>query len=746
MPARGDRNAPQFNSQKPRELPRYFQDLQYLFTRANVTDSTEKKQHSTRFLTVEDQAVWETLEQFTDAAKSFDEFKTAVLSLYPGTDPDRTHSLADLNSLIEEYAHVGIHSKADFSEFYRQFLVISKYLVDKGRLSVGEKSRYFQRAIQPASLWDRVHRRLQIKHPDVHPQDPYDIADMYEAVDFALADTSTVPTSSSSPKPEVKQEALLEVVQELLKHVVARDLSTQQSGSGQSDSARSNACNYCSDASHFINRCPHVQADMDAGKCRRDADGKVVLPSGAFVPRRINGANLRARIEEWHRQNPGQLASAQLAFHISQDHRVDPPYIPPVSTSFQLSAEERIQSLEREIYALRTRAQARAAAAAGEPVEEPEQPIRAVKPPVQPQPPVQPPASPVRPATSAAPPPPARDRPPHLDPEHPYAKARDAAYAPPKDRNVGALPPQQKKPETAYRTTAPIFDDKIASKVFDRSMDIPVMMTQRELLSLSPEVRAQVRDATTSRRVVSGAKDKSKAPAAPNYVVDSRADVFPFALEPSIIEDTPAEQQHKDARMSAFLDSMPAAYTEAVRSSSGLPPGAFVLQDPYETFYSSGTVPDDLIVSLESSAIRSILPVIDNKQVVECIVDPGSQIIAMSEAVCHELALVYDPRIILQMQSANGSISPSLGLARNVPFLIGDITLYLQVHVVRGPAYDILLGRPFDVLTQSIVHNFANEDQTITICDPNTGHISTVPTVPRGPPRIRQEGFQKPRN
>lgn len=146
---------------------------------------------------------------------------------------------------------------------------------------------------------------------------------------------------------------------------------------------------------------------------------------------------------------------------------------------------------------------------------------------------------------------------------------------------------------------------------------------------------------------------------------------------------------------------------------------------------------------METSAIRSILPVIDHKQTVECIIDPGSQIVCMSEAVCYELSLAYDPRIILQMQSANGSINPSLGLARNVPFLIGDITLYLQVHVVRDPPYDVLLGRPFDVLTQSIVHNFANEDQTITICDPNTGQVSTVPTVPRGPPRIRQRGFHK---
>lgn len=84
------------------------------------------------------------------------------------------------------------------------------------------------------------------------------------------------------------------------------------------------------------------------------------------------------------------------------------------------------------------------------------------------------------------------------------------------------------------------------------------------------------------------------------------------------------------------------------------------------------------------------------------------------------------------MQSANGEIDQSLGLARNISCQIGNITLYLQIHVIRSPAYDILMGRPFDILTESIVKNYANEDQTITICDPNTGQHATIPTIPRG--------------
>ena len=103
----------------------------------------------------------------------------------------------------------------------------------------------------------------------------------------------------------------------------------------------------------------------------------------------------------------------------------------------------------------------------------------------------------------------------------------------------------------------------------------------------------------------------------------------------------------------------------------------------------------------------------------------------MSKTICHELGIAYDPSIILQMESANGNLDRSLGLARNVPFQIGTITVYLQLHIISSPAYDVLLGRPFDVLTESVVRNFANDDQTITLHDPNTNRRVTVPTTPR---------------
>jgi hypothetical protein len=160
------------------------------------------------------------------------------------------------------------------------------------------------------------------------------------------------------------------------------------------------------------------------------------------------------------------------------------------------------------------------------------------------------------------------------------------------------------------------------------------------------------------------------------------------------------------------------------------------MPDPIEKYYNTlgpGEIPDPdrLIVAIESGAVRTILAYIDNKRQKECILDPGCQIVAMSVTSCHELGLAYDPSIILNMVSANGNINQSLGLARNVAFQVGSITFYLQVHIIESPAYDVLLGRPFDILTESVVRNFANQDQTITISDPNSGRRATVPTLNR---------------
>ena len=215
---------------------------------------------------------------------------------------------------------------------------------------------------------------------------------------------------------------------------------------------------------------------------------------------------------------------------------------------------------------------------------------------------------------------------------------------------------------------------------------------------------------------------------------DNKQQVYGEPIPHATIEEIPDEDDPSSVVHDAYrLSHMPAAFSATVWI---LPPNATIIADPYEAYLqengSNSNSEPNIAVAAELRALRMILPTVDGQDKIEAILDFSCQVVAMSEEVCNALALHYDPTIWLNMMSANGGVDQSLGLACNVLFLVGDIMLYLQVHIPHASAYDILLGRPFDVLTQSIVCNYADENQTITIIDPNTSHQATVLTIPRG--------------
>ena len=341
-------------------------------------------------------------------------------------------------------------------------------------------------------------------------------------------------------------------------------------------------------------------------------------------------------------------------------------------------------------------------------------------------------------------------------PEHPFRNAQDATYIPPQDRNVGTLPKPSapKKSEPAYQTLPPIHNQSITTDVYNHSLNMPITLTQRELLSISPEVQAQLRDAITTHCI------PNKDSAQQNFVNEFAPD-FENDFTPQLSNSTIPSCINQHPPPGATI--IPNHFKTYIRSlSPGETPDPnqlIVAKESYALHAIQPLVdhtlriesildPNQLIVAKESYALHAIQPLVDHTLRIESILDPGCQIIAMSEEVCHELSLSYDPSIQLNMQSANHTVDQSLSLARNVPFFIGDLTLYMQVHVIWDPAYDILFGRPFDVLTESIVRNYANEDQTITIHDPNSGRVATIHTIPCGPPRFTcrhhsNQGFRK---
>ena len=779
LPARGERSAPAFDDHQPEELGRYFEDLESLLTRHNVTDEQEMKRAAVRYLRIRTESLWKTTIAWNDLTKTFDEFKDEVFKLYPGSSGDRTYSIQDLDLLIGHFSRVGIRTSAELGEYHRQFLLISRYLIAKGRLAETEQSRMFFRGLQP-DLEQRTRQRLQQKYIDKYPDDPHDLSVIFEAVTYVLIGTSSTQMAQASPQAQrapnpsttssggstssadTKIEALAAVVASL-GEMVKTVLQTQAGAPPRSTGAAaqvtsapsgqgSSACNFCGVTGHFIRECEVVADYIKAGKCKRSADSRVVLPSGASVSRGTPGTWLRDRIDEWHRINPGQMAAAML-FEVTaasaatalQDQAAGQSFFSrPVRCATQRSGVDLAKAF-------------------------------ALNRPPRPRPEVvidsQPPRHRGRAGQGeglggaggeTAPQVQQKDAPPHLsqdpsaakkgansgtnrgvtqEPTHPYAAIPDATNGSVSGQVRSAAREPAAGKDQAYTTSAKIHDPRIAKAVYERAMETPITVTHRELLSLAPEVRAQVSEVTTKKRV-----PRAPAPvlqAMIEEIEDEDSGIGGGTSNSDAEVDNPPPIP-RSVRI-AQATHMPAAYVAAART---LPADATVIADPYETYLREHAPVADsadfgIIVAGESNALRAIMPIVDGQDRVEAILDPGCQIVAMSEEVSNALALSYDPTIRLHMVSANGGVDQSLGLARNVPFLVGDITLYLQVHVLRAPAYDILLGRPFDVLTQSVVRNFSDENQTITIIDPNTDKRATVPTIPRGTFRFSERRAHK---
>jgi hypothetical protein len=180
-------------------------------------------------------------------------------------------------------------------------------------------------------------------------------------------------------------------------------------------------------------------------------------------------------------------------------------------------------------------------------------------------------------------------------PVHPFANVTEMSYQPPHERNFTAAPAKPaKEKEPAYYYIAPIQNPCTVVDIYNKSMQAPhITLLPEELFAISPEVHNQLHEAITLKRVL-------------NEMVSTHA----------LIEQEPDDEET-----------------------------SITVPDVYETYINSlapGERPIPLNVAQESHALWSIMMVVNNREEVEGIIDLGSQIIAMSEAVCHDIGLAYD--------------------------------------------------------------------------------------------------------
>jgi hypothetical protein len=191
MPCRGEVTAPTFNKLNPRELPKFFDELEYLFERADIRwneyeeEDFYLKRHTLRYVDFETEELWRAIPEFADPVMGYDDFKAGILGLYPDTSEDDRYSLSDIDTLIGERRRLGINSVDDMVDFNTRFLKTTSWLIDRGQLSDLEQRHSYIRAFPP-SLLRSILTRLQIKFPRMPRDEPHKISNVYKAVLFVL--------------------------------------------------------------------------------------------------------------------------------------------------------------------------------------------------------------------------------------------------------------------------------------------------------------------------------------------------------------------------------------------------------------------------------------------------------------------------------------------------------------------------------------------------------------------------------
>ena len=171
-----------------------------------------------------------------------------------------------------------------------------------------------------------------------------------------------------------------------------------------------------------------------------------------------------------------------------------------------------------------------------------------------------------------------------------------------------------KKPAPAYKLKAPVeVEDDEVEEIVERLMNANIHLTSKELIAMAPILRNKVKRLLTKRRWF----DQSARTA---FVLEAWHNLL--------------EAQEEAANGIEWIEELPQAkVAQLTQSKNGL--DGWVVSDPYLTYLESvpaGLKPKSIMVASESHALKVVNPLINGTTHKECILDPGSQIVSMSEA------------------------------------------------------------------------------------------------------------------
>ena len=102
----------------------------------------------------------------------------------------------------------------------------------------------------------------------------------------------------------------------------------------------------------------------------------------------------------------------------------------------------------------------------------------------------------------------------------------------------------------------------------------------------------------------------------------------------------------------------------------------------------------------------------------------------MSADLWQKLGVPLSTDKIMRIGCVNAQWMHTMGVIEGHLVQIGPIAVYLQIQVVEGAPYEVLLGRPFFDVLSCLDISLSGGDHMIQVVDPRTRETCVIPTLP----------------
>ena len=190
MPAHRSRHAPYFSGKAHHSIKDFFREFEELADDCGLT-GRQKVEVIVRYVPLDLQEFWRSLAGFVTS--DWTGLKRELLKIYD--EPSTRHTKEKLRALVCRSAKERMRDEEDVQNFYREFLVLSKPLVDAHRLTTEERNKAFWRGFHKKDR-QKMRARLVANNPQRVATEHVAYEDVYQVAKATFSGTDPLDTES----------------------------------------------------------------------------------------------------------------------------------------------------------------------------------------------------------------------------------------------------------------------------------------------------------------------------------------------------------------------------------------------------------------------------------------------------------------------------------------------------------------------------------------------------------------------